>query len=48
MSDIRPELEQLLLNQKTEDLLKQFKSRETIFVDETFFKNEQAATKTTN
>jgi parvulin-like peptidyl-prolyl isomerase len=48
ISDIRPELEQLVLNQKTEDLLKEFKSRETIFVDETFFKNEQTATKSGN
>jgi len=48
VSDIRPELEQLLLNQKTEDLLKEFKSRETIFIDETFFKSEQTATKSAN
>jgi hypothetical protein len=48
VSDIRQELEQLVLNQKTEDLLKEFKSRETIFVDETFFKNEQTATKSAN
>jgi len=48
VSDIRQELEQLVLNQKTEDLLKEFKSRETIFIDEPFFKNEQAATKVGN
>jgi len=48
VSDIRQELEQLVLNQKTEDLLKELKSRETIFVDETFFKNEQTATKVGN
>lgn len=37
VSDIRKELEQSLLNQKTDDLLKVLKSRETIFVDEKFF-----------
>ena len=37
VSDIRQELEQLVLNQKTDDLLKELKSRESIFVDEKFF-----------
>ena len=37
VSDIRQELEQLVLNQKTDDLLKELKSGESIFVDEKFF-----------
>jgi parvulin-like peptidyl-prolyl isomerase len=37
VSEIRKEIEQSLLNQKTDDLLKELKGRETIFVDEKFF-----------
>ena len=48
VSDIRQELEQLVLNQKTEDLLKEFKSREKIYVDDNFFKNGQTPTKSGN
>jgi parvulin-like peptidyl-prolyl isomerase len=43
VSDIRKELEQSLLNQKTEDLLKQLRDRESIFVDEKFFKLSTSA-----
>lgn len=48
LSDIRQELEQLVLNQKTEDLLKDFKSREKIYVDDNFFKNGETPTKSGN
>ena len=48
VSDIRQELEQLVLNQKTEDLLKDFKSREKIYVDDNFFKNGETPPKSGN
>ena len=48
VSDIRQELEKLVLNQKTEDLLKDFKSREKIYVDDNFFKNGKTPPKSGN
>jgi parvulin-like peptidyl-prolyl isomerase len=45
VGDIRKELEQIVLTQKSEDALKELKSRETIQVDETFFRKGQASTK---
>jgi parvulin-like peptidyl-prolyl isomerase len=37
VSDIRQELEQVVLNEKTEDLLKELRSQEKVFVDNKFF-----------
>jgi foldase protein PrsA len=48
VGDIRKELEQLVFTQKSEDVLKEFKSREKIQVDEKFFRKGQAPTKSAN
>lgn len=48
VGDIRKELEQIVRNQKTEDMLKELKSRESLFVDDKFFNISKVPSETAN